>query len=138
MAAESPVLMRDTLIVNNDLRTRLFRLCRGQVAGAIVVLAARRVEHQPADFVLRLGPVTGQVDLTGLNIVIVADEYDAPQGSINADGVDGVPQGTDDVPGADTEDESRDGGGGAPEVRVRTAARPVESPSSPGPMPWER
>jgi len=38
MASEPIVFMRDTIIVNNDLRTRLHRLCCGQVCLGDVLL----------------------------------------------------------------------------------------------------
>jgi hypothetical protein len=50
MTGEPVVFMRDTIMVNNDLRTRLHCLCGGEVAGVTVVLAARRVIHQLEDY----------------------------------------------------------------------------------------
>jgi hypothetical protein len=109
MAGERVVLMRDAIIVNNDLRIRLRRLCDGQVAGATVVLAARRVIHQPQDYVLRRGPAAGQVDLTGLNLIIVTDEYKAPRGAIDANGLAGMPPGTAGANGLDAQSMSVEG-----------------------------
>ena len=41
---------------------------------------------------LRRGPAAGQMDLTGLNLIVVADEYKAPRGAIDANGLAGARQ----------------------------------------------
>jgi hypothetical protein len=112
-ANSAPLLyLRDTIVVNKDLRGRLSRLCDGDPSGKTVVLAARSIVHDPPDYSLRLGP-SEDADLTGLNLVVVADSYAAPVGQIDASGSPG-PVGGPGSPGADARFAEMDGGKGGP------------------------